>query len=54
MNKKDNSVDTSEGTLILDSHKLSHHYDRVEAWENGERIAPVCVDRLGVEVRQRM
>lgn len=39
-----NGVATSEGTLILDSHKLSYHYDRVEAWENGERIAPVSVD----------
>ena len=24
-----NAVDTKEGTLILDSHKLSYHYDRV-------------------------
>ena len=39
-----NSVDTKEGTLILDSHKLSYHYDRVKAWENNERIAPVSVD----------
>ena len=39
-----NAVDTKEGKLILDSHKLSYHYDRVEAWENGERIAPVSVD----------
>ncbi len=44
MNKKNNSTDTKEGELILDSHKLSYHYDRVEAWENGEKIAPVCVD----------
>jgi len=44
MKNKDNSIDTKEGELILDSHKLSYHYDRVEAWENGERIAPVCVD----------
>ncbi len=41
---KENSINTKEGELILDSHKLSYHYDRVEAWENGERIAPVCVD----------
>jgi len=40
----DRTVDTAEGKLILDSHKLSYHYDRVEAWENGERIAPVSVD----------
>jgi MoaA/NifB/PqqE/SkfB family radical SAM enzyme len=37
-------VQTREGALILDSHKLSHHYDRVQAWESGERIAPVSVD----------
>jgi MoaA/NifB/PqqE/SkfB family radical SAM enzyme len=37
-------VDTREGTLILDSHKLSYHMDRVQAWEAGERIAPVSVD----------
>ena len=39
-----NAVDTKEGTLILDSHKLSYHYDRVEAWENNERVPPVSVD----------
>ena len=38
------SVQTREGALILDSHKLSSHYDRVQAWEAGERIAPVSVD----------
>ena len=37
-------INTSEGELILDSHKLSYHYDRVQAWEAGERIAPVSVD----------
>ena len=37
-------VQTREGTLILDSHKLSYHMDRVLAWEAGERIAPVSVD----------
>ncbi len=37
-------IKTKEGNLILDSHKLSFHYDRVKAWENGEKIAPVCVD----------
>jgi MoaA/NifB/PqqE/SkfB family radical SAM enzyme len=37
-------VQTKEGALILDSHKLSYHMDRVEAWEAGERIAPVSVD----------
>ena len=39
-----NSIDTKEGKLILDSHKLSYHYDRVQAWENGERVAPISVD----------
>ena len=37
-------VITKTGELILDSHKLSCHYDRVEAWESGERIAPVSID----------
>ena len=39
-----NAVSTNEGNLILDSHKLSYHYDRVKAWENGEQIAPVSID----------
>jgi MoaA/NifB/PqqE/SkfB family radical SAM enzyme len=38
------AVQTREGALILDSHKLSYHTDRVEAWEAGGRIAPVSVD----------
>ena len=38
------SVQTKDGALILDSHKLSYHYDRVQSWEAGERIAPVSVD----------
>lgn len=38
------AVQTQEGALILDSHKLSYHMDRVEAWEAGQRIAPVSVD----------
>jgi len=38
------AVQTREGALILDSHKLSYHTDRVQAWEAGERIAPVGVD----------
>ena len=37
-------VNTTSGKLILDDHKLSYHYDRVEAWEAGERIAPISVD----------
>ena len=39
-----NAVETNAGELILDSHKLSCHYERVQAWEAGERIAPVSVD----------
>lgn len=38
------AVQTREGALILDSHKLSYHVDRIQAWEAGERIAPVSVD----------
>lgn len=30
--------------LILDGSKIAWHYDRVEAWEAGERIAPVSID----------
>ena len=37
-------IETREGNLILDSHKLSYHYDRIEKWQNGEKIAPVSVD----------
>jgi len=39
-----NAIETKEGVLILDSHKLSYHFDRILAWENGEKIAPVSVD----------
>jgi len=28
----------------MDGHKLPWHMDRVEAWERGERIAPVLID----------
>ena len=38
------SRQTKDGELILDSHKLSYHMDRVNAWESGENIAPVTVD----------
>ena len=40
----DNSVATKEGKLILDSHKLSYHYDRVEEWLANGKVAPVSVD----------
>ena len=43
-NIKNNSVQTKQGKLILDSHKLSFHYDRIEKWENNELIPPVSVD----------
>jgi MoaA/NifB/PqqE/SkfB family radical SAM enzyme len=39
-----NSVQTKDGDLILDSHKLSYHYDRIEQWEDGQKIPPVSVD----------
>lgn len=38
------SRQTKNGELILDSHKLSFHMDRIKAWENGDKIAPVTVD----------
>lgn len=44
MPMKEKEVPTSNGKLILDSHKLGYHYERVESWEAGERIAPVSVD----------
>ena len=44
MSDYNNLVKTKEGDLILDSHKVSYHYDRVDAWENEEKIAPVSVD----------
>ena len=39
-----NAIQTPNGKLVLDSHKLSYHYDRIQQWENGEKIAPVSVD----------
>jgi len=30
--------------LVLDGHKLGWHKDRVEAWLNGERVAPITID----------
>ena len=44
MNIDNSLVNTKEGVLLLDSHKVSYHYDRVDAWENEEKIAPVTVD----------
>ena len=37
-------VETDSGKLILDNHKLNYHFDRVRAWEAGEKVAPVSVD----------
>ena len=33
-----------EKEILFSTHKVSFHYDRVEAWENGEKIAPISVD----------
>ncbi|MDQ5906184.1 MAG: hypothetical protein QG590_665, partial [Pseudomonadota bacterium] len=30
--------------FILDGSKIAWHLDRVEAWERGERIAPITID----------
>lgn len=30
--------------IILDGHKLHWHRERVEAWLNGERVAPITID----------
>ncbi len=30
--------------LILDGSKIAYYMDRVEAWERGERIAPITID----------
>ena len=37
-------MQNTDKQLILDSHKLGCHIERVEAWEAGERIAPISVD----------
>ena len=45
MIKTDQSgVTTQDGNLILDNHKLSHHYERFEDWLDGKKIAPISVD----------
>jgi MoaA/NifB/PqqE/SkfB family radical SAM enzyme len=35
---------TDHTDLILDGTKLAWHQDRIEAWERGERIAPITID----------
>ncbi len=37
-------MENKKEKLILDSHKLGWHHDRVESWLNGERIAPITID----------
>ena len=37
-------IQTKEGLLRLDGHKLAWHYDRVQAWEMGDRFSPVTID----------
>lgn len=39
----DNLV-TEQAELVLDGTKLAWHWDRVEAWERGERVAPITID----------
>ena len=34
----------NKNNLILDGHKLAWHKDRVDAWLDGERIAPITID----------
>ena len=34
----------STDELILDGTKMAWYLDRLEAWERGERIAPITVD----------
>ncbi|OUU53445.1 MAG: radical SAM protein [Pelagibacteraceae bacterium TMED65] len=44
MKTRQEGVQTSDGNLILDNHKLSYHYDRFESWLDGDRVAPISVD----------
>lgn len=39
-----NGVQTQNGNLILDNHKLSYHFDRFQSWLDGNKIAPISVD----------
>ncbi|MBW1988980.1 MAG: radical SAM protein [Deltaproteobacteria bacterium] len=32
------------GEIILDGHKLAWHRDRLQAWNAGERVAPITID----------
>jgi MoaA/NifB/PqqE/SkfB family radical SAM enzyme len=42
--ERNNYNTIKDGNIVLDSDKLSYHYDRVKQWEEGEKIAPVTVD----------
>ena len=33
-----------EPKLNLDGTKIAWHQDRIQAWERGERIAPITID----------
>src|SRR5579871_5990990 len=35
---------TDHTQLILDGTKIAWHQDRIQAWERGERIAPITID----------
>mgnify|MGYP003642281189 CR=1 FL=1 len=35
---------TDHVELILDGTKIAWHQDRIDAWERGERIAPITID----------
>jgi MoaA/NifB/PqqE/SkfB family radical SAM enzyme len=38
------SFRTQKERFRFDGHKMMHHLDRVQAWQNGERFAPVHID----------
>lgn len=38
------NLSTEHTKLILDGTKIQWHRDRVEAWQRGERIAPITID----------
>ncbi len=44
MNSRNDEKKENKVKYILDGHKLSWHKDRVDAWLNGKRIAPITID----------
>jgi len=38
------SFRTQRERFRFDGHKMMHHLDRVQAWQNGQRFAPVHID----------